>query len=197
MDLSVYSQCAAQAWAPGFGDRDTYGVVMTLVHLVAAALVVAVALSGRTRADVRRSERWLWGIGAVVLVALAANKQLDLQTMIVSEARCVAQAQGWYETRRQYQTEVILGLVFVSVIVVPGVIFLLRKALTGNLAFVLSLSALVVFVLLRAISFHHLDAVFGTDVLSVRLHRLIEMTALATVLLSAGTRLHNMGARRT
>ncbi len=189
MNLHLYASCAAEAWAPGFGDRDTYGYVMTIVHLVAAALAVAVALKGPFRSRSPSTERWLWGIGATVLVVLAINKQLDLQSMLVSAARCVARGEGWYEARREYQTEVILGLVIAAAIIVPLLIVLLRKAVPGNLAFVLAMSALVTFVLLRAISFHHLDILFGTNVLSFRLHRWIEVLALVSVILVAGLRL--------
>lgn len=189
MYLQLGVTCAAEAWAPGFGDRDLYGYVMTVVHLVAAGLAVTVAVRGPFLSNARRAERWLWVIGAAVLVALAINKQLDLQSMMVVAARCIARGQGWYENRRFYQTEVILGLLIAAAIVVPVLIFVLRKALVGNLAFVLSMSALVAFVLLRAISFHHLDVVFGTNVLSFRLHRVIEVTALTVVILVAAMRL--------
>lgn len=189
MNLPLYASCAAQAWAPGLGDRDLYGYAMTVVHLVAAALAVTVAVKGPFRSRSPRAERWLWAIGATVLVALAVNKQLDLQSMLVAAARCVALNENWYETRREYQTAIIQGLVIAAAIVVPTLIFLLRNAVAGNLAFVLSMSALVTFVLLRAISFHHLDTVFGTDVMSFRLHRLIEVAALAVIIAIAATRL--------
>lgn len=189
MNIPLYFECSRGAVALGFGDRDLYGYVMTVVHLVAATLAVLVTIKGPFRSRAPRTERWLWGIGATVLVALAINKQLDLQSMLVEAARCVARGEGWYENRREYQTEVILGLVIAAAIVVPTMIFLVRKAVVGNLAFVLSMSALVAFVLIRAISFHHLDVVFGTDVLSFRLHRVIEVAALLTVILVAGLRL--------
>jgi uncharacterized membrane protein YhaH (DUF805 family) len=189
MALQLYATCAAEAWAPGFGDRDLYGYVMTVVHLVAAGLAVTVALKGPFRSRAPRAERWLWGIGATVLVGLAINKQLDLQSMLVSAARCLARGQGWYEDRREYQTEVILGLVIAAAVLVPALILLFRRAVMGNLAFVLSMSALVAFVLLRAISFHHLDVLFGTNVLTFRLHRVIEVMALSTVIVACALRL--------
>ena len=71
MTLQLYTTCIAQAWAPGFGDRDTYGYVMTVVYLVAAVLAVTVAVRGPFRSASLRAERWIWGIGATVLVALA------------------------------------------------------------------------------------------------------------------------------
>jgi uncharacterized membrane protein YhaH (DUF805 family) len=189
MNLQLYTTCITEAWAPGFGDRDLYGYVMTVVHLVAAALAVTVAIRGPFLSRARRSERWLWAIGATVLVALAINKQLDLQSMAVNAARCVARAQGWYDTRRMFQEEVIFGLVIAAGILVPALLFALRRAIAGNLAFVVSLSALVVFVLLRAISFHHLDILFGRELLSFRLHRLIEMASLGAVIVTTAARL--------
>jgi hypothetical protein len=189
MGLQLYATCATVAWAPGFGDRDLYGYVMTVVHLVAAGLAVTIAIKGPFRSPSRQAERWLWRIGAMVLVALAINKQLDLQSMLVSAARCLARGQGWYEERREYQTEVILGLVIAAVVLVPALILLFRRVIRGNLAFALSMSALVVFVLLRAISFHHLDVLFGTNVLTFRLHRVIEVVALLTVIIVCTLRL--------
>ncbi len=197
MDIHLYFQCAAKAWAPGFGDRDTYGIVMTFVYLAAAGLAVAVAFKGPFRSRAPRSERVLWVFSASVLVALAVNKQLDLQTMFVAAARCIAQAQGWYETRREYQTEVVVGLVLGAAILVPAIVLAFRRAMTGNFAFVLSLSLLVVFVLLRAISLHHLDIVFGLEFMSLRLHRIIEVVALCTVILSAVRRLQPSVPART
>jgi uncharacterized membrane protein YhaH (DUF805 family) len=189
MTLHLYAACATEAWAPGFGDRDFYGYAMTVVHLVAAGLAVTVAIRGPFNSAARRSERWLWAIGATVLVALAINKQLDMQSMIVNAARCVARSEGWYDTRRMFQEEVIFGLVIAAAILVPALIFALRRAISGNLAFVVSLSALVVFVLLRAISFHHLDIVLGHELLSFRLHRVIEVLSLGAVIMTTAARL--------
>ncbi len=75
MYLQLGATCVAEAWAPGFSDRDLYGYVMTVVHLVAAGLAVTVAVRGTFFSSARRAERWLWVIGAAVLVALAINKQ--------------------------------------------------------------------------------------------------------------------------
>ncbi len=193
MDLDIYWRCAVLAWSPGFGDRDAYGIIMTLVHLLAASLAVTVAVRGPFDGPARRSERWLWGLGAAMLVALAINKQLDLQSMLVTAARCVADAQGWYDQRRTVQTRAILGLILVALLVLPVLIFLLRRSILGNLPFVLSMTGLVLFVLLRAISFHHLDETFGIKVLSFYLHRVIESAALGTVILTSALRLSRTG----
>ncbi len=130
----------------------------------------------------------LWGLLATLLLSLGLNKQLDVQTTLTRFARALAYEQGWYQHRRIVQAMVIgcLGLVAMS-----GTIWMLcrlpRASRPARYA-LLGATALVLFVVLRAISFHHLDAVLGMDLNGTPLHVMLEMGGIACVGLAAAWR---------
>lgn len=183
---AILTTCAARRWAPGLGDPDALGLVFSLAYLTAGLLAARVAFGRR---PAQRRERWLWGLAAALLLVLAVNKQLDLQVFVTATLRCVARAEGWYGARRGLQAEATLALIVLAAVALPALAFVFRKVLRRNLLLLTGTVLLVVFVLIRAISFHHLDQFLHTDVLSVRLHRLIEGAALGLILLAGLMRL--------
>lgn len=185
----VYSDCARLAWAPGLGDSDGLGVILTALYAAATVLVAAVALRGPLVSAEPRRERWLWGLAAGALLLLAVNKQLDLQSFVTGTARCLAREQGWYDLRRSYQREAVLILIGIAAAGSVASLLLFRRTLGGSRLLLIGLAGLVTFVLIRAVSFHHMDQFLGRRLLSIRLHRLIETGSLVVVILAALRRL--------
>jgi Mn2+/Fe2+ NRAMP family transporter len=135
---------------------------------------------------------------AVVLLALGINKQLDLQTAFTEVMRVVAREQGWYETRRQYQYVFIGAAVVLATSAGAALI-----TATWRLDRALKLAALglvfvLAFVTVRAMSFHHVDALLGTRVLRVRVNWMFEIGAIAVVIVGSVLRLMRpTGARES
>ncbi len=183
MPVSLFGQCAADAWAPKLGDPDLIGLVFFAGYVLAAACALYVAIKSPFAAKTFGRERTFWGIATFVLVILALNKQLDLQVFLTATARCVARAQGWYEQRRLLQRELTVALIIAGAIVGMIALYSLRHALRRNAMAAIGLILLIFFVMIRMVSFHHMDHFLGMDVANMRLHRWVEGAGLVMVIL--------------
>ena len=130
----------------------------------------------------------LWGLLAALLLALGLNKQLDLQTTLTRFGRALAFEQGWYQHRRVVQALVIGGLGLAAATATIWMLWKTRQASRRARVAVLGATALVMFVVLRAISFHHLDALLGMDLIGTPLHAMLEISGIACVGLAAAWR---------
>src|SRR4029079_14230856 len=105
----------------------------------------------------QRSMKHLWLLITVTMVLLGLNKQLDLQTLLIQTVRDSAYEHGWYNDRRRYQVDFILIISAVAVFFGIGLSLRLRRVLRRVIVAVAGLGMLVVFVLIRASSFHYVD----------------------------------------
>ncbi len=201
-------------WSPGIGDPTPVGWLTVVAYLVAAwscyrALLRAVPRPPRQAVRIAlaglsslRPGRWgalgraepiarlgaLWLCLAVLMLLLGVNKQLDLQTAVTEMGRILARSQGWYEERRWVQAA------FVALVGLAGVAGLALVALLarGNLGeawlALVGTTLVVVFVLVRGSSFHHVDALVGTEIGGVRANWVLELGGIACVVLGAWRR---------
>jgi hypothetical protein len=170
-------------WAPGIGDP-------TLLGWITVAAYAGVALLCGWNARRARGfpvEQRVWIALALLLAALAVNKQLDLQSWFTTVGREHAKQQGWYAHRQAVQVAFILGLVAASI----GVLLLLRLALGaawGRYALVAcGLALLLTFIVIRAATFHHVDRLLHVQLGALRLNHVMELGAIALVALGAWT----------
>ena len=168
--------CALTRWSPGIGDPTAMGWVTVLVYLTAAVISATVALRAPFPQPSCRRERVFWLLLGFVLLALAINKQLDLQSYLTALGRCLAQHQGWYDRRRFVQETVILGLLLVMALLAVALWRLMRGTLARSGAALAGLVLVLGFVAIRAVGFHHLDALIKLDVMHLRLNWLFELT---------------------
>jgi hypothetical protein len=89
--------------------------------------------------------------------------------------RCHAELAGWYENRRMVQREFILAVAVAGVVALGLLAWLLRGILGRVWVALLGLGFVVVFVVTRAASFHHVDILISTTVLGVRMNWLLEL----------------------
>ena len=167
--------CAFSQWSPGLGDNSAMGWVTVLVYLIAAVLSVwaAKALQG-PEAPVRR-ERTFWTISAAIMLFLAINKQLDLQTLFTTIGRCNARLMGWYDMRHTIQRDFILLVAVAGVLVVMLLAFLLRGILGRVWLALLGIGFVCGFVLIRAVSFHDVDGLIGSCAMGLKVNWLLEL----------------------
>jgi hypothetical protein len=177
--------CAFTQWSPGLGDNHWVGWLTVAVYLVAglAAGAAARAVSGAEAGD--RRERLFWWITAVTLLALAANKQLDLQSLLTMIARCHAQLSGWYNDRRIVQ-EVFIILIAVAGVLSLALMALILRGILGRVwPALLGLGFVCVFVVVRAASFHHVDIFLGSAIGGIKMNWLLELPGPTLVALVA------------
>ena len=137
------------------------------------------------------NERWFWRALLAGLVFLGVNKQLDLQSALTEIGRILADKQGWYADRHQLQMALIAGMATMGLTLFAATLHLTWGAPASTHWAMLGGVALVVFVVIRAASFHHVDAFLGYRLSGLRVNWLLEMGALLLILVSALRRRHH------
>jgi hypothetical protein len=160
-------------WHPGIGGHDVAS------WLVGGACVVALALAIGAVVTTRRAHRLLdgvdedearrqreltlvWIVITAVLVVLTLDKAFDLQTGLLNLMRRFARRNGWYDRRREYQSDFILALLVAGTAFTLALAYVLRRVLSRIALVVTSVLLLCAFVVLRAISFHSVDRFLAT-----------------------------------
>jgi hypothetical protein len=173
--------CAARRWSPQIGDPDLAGWVVTLAYLGAALLAFLVW----RRAAVGRRERLFWLVILGLMLFLGLNKQLDLQSALTATGRCIAKFQGWYAERRAFQRHFIEAVFAGALAVMLLGLWIMRRHLRRNIAAMIGLAILAVFIADRAGGFTHLDAMVGQKALSPTGNFLFEISGLLLIMLNA------------
>lgn len=177
------SACVAQRWSPGIGDPNLTGWLTVAAYLACAGLAFGV----RRRAQLAGRERAFWAMIAGLMVFLAINKQLDLQSALTATGRCVAQLQGWYAERRNFQRHFIQALLLGTLILLAIGLYLMRKHLRRNGLAVAGITVVAAFVAVRAVSFHHFDLLISQSFMDLRFNFIFEIAGLVLISLNAVT----------
>lgn len=187
-NVAALRACVARDWTPKIGDPDITGWVTVLVYV--ACLVLAVQVVRRRPGGAARG---LWIGIAVLMAALAVNKQLDLQTALTATGRCMARAQGWYDNRALVQLGFIVGLVAIVVAVLIGAAKSLRGQMRKNGLALLGLAILCCFVLVRAVGFHHVDSLISMNFANIKFNFWFENAGLVLIAINAWLLLRRRG----
>ena len=163
-------------WHPGIGDPNATGWIT-----VGAYACVTLLCYLCQRKSPAGPARQFWMGMALTMAALGLNKQLDLQTWMTQLGRDLALAYGWYARRRLVQAFFIGSLLVAGLVArswllqrLKGLDVFARRAASG-------LVVLGVFVLVRATSFHHVDALLGFGIENVRLNVVLELGGIAII----------------
>lgn len=179
--LGTTLTCAFTRWSPGLGDNHPMGWVTVLVYLAAGIASARTALACGRLGEAGR-ERRFWWIAAAILLFLAVNKQLDLQSALTMVARCHASLAGWYGERRTVQALFIWAVAGGGVALL-GLLALLLRGILGRVWLALAgLGFVCCFVVIRAASFHHMDGLIGSTALGVKVNWLLELPGPILVL---------------
>lgn len=162
-------------WTPGIGDPTIYGWVTV------AAYALGALCCWWASARAPKGERRFWLVLTLVMVFLCINKQLDLQTLLTDAGRVEAKLHGWYAERHKYQVFFILVLAAASIV---AVMILLRGASRASgpvRGAIVGLALLLLFVLVRASSFHKVDLFINQRIGSLRANHVMELGGIALV----------------
>ena len=177
--------CVLARWQPVIGDPTWQGWATVLVYLTTVGLALAAAGQPGPADGHRTRERIFWLVTALVMAALAVNKQLDLQSALTAAGRCLAQAQGWYDRRRPVQIGFLAGLAILALVFLGVLLKLLKGSLLRSILPVVGLVFVCAFVLMRATGFHHADRLLGLPVLGMRANTVLEWTGPLLISLGA------------
>ncbi|WP_194954732.1 hypothetical protein [Sphingopyxis solisilvae] len=147
------------SWRSSIANADFADWITVAAYLGTALLARRASLHAAARNS--GPERRFWRSTSVLLVFLAVNELLDLQTLLTIAGRAHAKAYGWYGAHRPVQFAFVVGLAAFAMIAGATLLWWLRRAHRAvRLAFV-GLGFVGLFILMRAASFHHLDELLG------------------------------------
>ncbi len=181
-------------WVASIGDPSPVGWITVAAYAV-AALMAARNAAAAHRTAVPTS---FWIALTAVMLALGINKQLDLQSWFGEVGRDMARAEGWYEQRRVVQAAFLVALAAGAVGVVAGA----RRywaALWHEYRWVfIGITLLLMFIVIRAASFHHIDEIIGVDIGATSLGRAFEIVGVLAIAVACAQwhRMHRRRVRR-
>lgn len=179
MSPSELVTCVFDFWSPQIGDPTIFGWLTVVVYVLTAILVAAVFVQKRGR------QRIFWGGVCVLLIALAINKQLDLQSAITAAGRCLSQAQGWYEDRRAFQMIFIISFVSTSVVLGSLMAWAFRRHFSRIWLALIGVTLLLAFVATRAAGFHGFDRFIKFEIANIQMNWLLEVGGISLIALNA------------
>lgn len=164
-------------WSPGIGDPTWYGWATVGTYVLVA---VACAVAARRSPHSMVATRLWWGLVAAMSF-LGLNKQLDLQSWLTQTARDMAVSQGWYGEHRAVQAAFItvLGLLIFYAVIYGA--WRLRDEGLPERAALAGILLLGGFVLTRAASFHHVDALLVAGWGGLRFNWVFENLGIAII----------------
>lgn len=177
--------CAFSRWSPVIGDNHPVGWLTVAVYLLATVACARTALGTGFTPLKEKREQAFWWLATSLMAFLAVNKQIDLQSLLTAVARCAALDQGWYEDRQAVQRGFIIGLIAGGVAGILLASFLLQGTFARTGLALIGLTCVSVFVGIRAVSFHQVDALIGMWVLGLRMNWLLELPGPILVIWAA------------
>ena len=166
-------------------DPTLWGWLVTGGYVGAAALAVAAGLLQHRRSGAPRRLEWFWYGLAVALVALAFNKQLDLQSYGTKFGARHAWQNGWYGERQFVQTWFIRGVFAGGCVVALALLLLFRRSSPQHWLAIVGVVAFLAFIAIRASSFHDVDILLRDRVGDVPLNTVLESGGILVVALAA------------
>jgi hypothetical protein len=160
--------------APDRTERPSLATALALAFVGAKGRLMSLPPRVRGRA------LWL-GLG-IVLLLLGINKQLDLQTAVTGMGRKLAVTYGWYASRRRLEAIFLAGVALGGLALVRVVFLLARAEPRGIRAVLTGAAFLVVFVVVRAASFHHVDELLHVDLAESPVNGVLEVGSLCFII---------------
>jgi hypothetical protein len=175
----VFAGVSDGHWHLGIGDATVTGWITVVIYFLAIFATyrqIAIAREAGEGAN-------FWQILTALLVFLAINKQLDLQSWFTEAMRDSAHLHGWYDYRRHLQLAfiVFLGLGMLAALLSLRV-FLAHSWQTYKITW-MGILLLCTFILMRAASFHHFDIFINTHLVGLKINVMLEIGALLVIIL--------------
>jgi hypothetical protein len=185
---TILAELVQGRWRPGIGDPTVVGWVTVAAYLLAALGCMIAAWrepmpNGASRPRGRPSRFWL--ALATLMLALGINKQLDLQSLATQIGRGVITAWGLYSSRRELQFGFILVVALVCSSTLGAFLWAARRTLKNRWPAIAGMLFILGFVVIRAASFHHVDAFLAARLGGLKWNGILELGGIAVVALAA------------
>jgi hypothetical protein len=160
---------------------------VTVAAYLAAAIACQRAARREPRPDGTRRTRpaAFWLVLAGLMVALGINKQLDLQSLVTQVGRDVIAGLDLYRQRRTLQAGFILAVGLVCAAALVAFVWAAKSLLHRRWPALLGMLFILGFVVIRAASFHHVDAFLAARLGGMKWNWILELGGIAVVGLAA------------
>ncbi len=177
----------AYGWQPAIGDPSIMGWVTVWAYFTTALLALILGCKSKRKfpPETRKAQRNFWLIVSVVMLSLGVNKQLDLQSLITAMGKYYAIRDGWYDNKRVVQFAVVSAILAIAALSLALFFYYMRDLLKTNWLAIAGLSFLLIFIVIRATSFHHIDIFIHSYMAGVRMNWLFELGGITAVAISA------------
>jgi hypothetical protein len=133
----------------------------------------------------RQSEGVFWACVGSLTLALGINKQLDLQSLLTDIARSMAKDGNGYESRRGLQETAIGLFAALGLTVMLTIVLSLWNSLAEVKWAATGLCVVTTFVIIRAASFHHIDALLSRFAIGMNWNVLLELPGIIMIVVAA------------
>lgn len=172
-------------WRPEIGDPSLMGWITVAAYALAAFTCYLAARRANRAPGLAAGSRGMWILVTMMMAFLCLNKQLDLQSLATDVGRVVAWKQGWYKERRDFQKWFVLGALVAAFLTTAFFIFRYRTFWKTHFLLASGIAFLTTFIIVRAISFHHVDVILKSQIGGVRMNWFLELTGIGLVWLAA------------
>ena len=173
-------------WHPSIGDPSIFGWAIVAMYFLTAALAVRVSFIGGRVFDVPVSrQKYLWLAVAALMFLLGINKQLDLQSFFTASLKYLFIKYDWYADRRAFQVGFIYTIAVLGLVVMSCLIGFYYRVIKQHMLAIFGMCFIVAFVVIRASSFHHVDALLGVKIGSLNINRILEFMGICFITLNA------------
>ncbi len=170
-------------WRPALGDPTILGWV-TVASYLGAAATCGLAAWREPSPDGRAptGPKPFWIALALLMILLGINKQLDLQTLLTVTARRVLTDAGLYARRRTFQVAFIGGVAAACAVMLGVLAWTSRRSLRHRWVAVVGMAFVLGYVVIRASSFHHVDALIGARLGGVTMNVIFELGGILVII---------------
>lgn len=144
-------------------------------------LIYVLRLHSNTPAR-RRQLQAFYGGQALLLLLLGLNRKWELLNAFTSYSRLTAMREGWYNTRRLAQFDLIVSLGVAALLILLLTAWSFRPILRRHGVPLLVAIGLLTYVGIRTVSLHAVDAIILDRVLGVPWDWLIELAGICLLL---------------
>jgi hypothetical protein len=170
-------------WQISIGDPTFLGWLTVIAYFYSVLLAFKIAFYAENifASEFIKKQKSFWLILGLVMLFLGINKQLDLHTLLTAIGKYYAHQDGWYQHRREIQFYVIGGLLISMISLLLLFMHKMKGILMTNMFAIIGLAIILIFIIIRATSFHHIDFFMNISIFNIGLYRILEISGISTV----------------
>lgn len=166
-------------WRPVIGDPTIIGWITVMAYAGCAATTLLTARRAKQNGNPR--ERKLWLFVTILMALLCINKQLDVQSLFTDIGRVMAWHEGWYQQRRIFQKWFVMGIIGTSCLVASFLAWRFQEFWKRHFLLASGLTFILTFIVVRAISFHHIDLLLKSRHFGFQMNWILELGGISLV----------------